>query len=695
MSAAPHRRDPADALMRALPLIVLAIVTVVIGYTYRRVFAGELAGDDNSFHWTEAVRVADGLRHGDTDLWNPSANAGFPTGYYYQLLPAGVPGLLGALFGHTLFWFQLAVLVPLALVPAAGYRALRVLEVEPWPALGGGVAIALTVSNSKWGHGADGVFLVGLFTQVSAFATFPLALAHGLQWLRRGTNLAPAIAWGAFVGMSHPVAGMALGAALAPLAVTTALAIAIPATPWWPYPSPPGPAWRPLARVAVLGAALLVASAAAWLPTIVDYTAFGGFPHRLPEEAGPGFAKLGRWLLSGKFFDEGRWSVLTALIPLGLIVGGFVDRRAYALRALTLAALVFGFVIGVGRALKSGQDDLFPAIRFMGALQVVVAMGVGAGVVGLAQHVVRWADRRRHGVFLQAAMGAWLGAVILATVPVLSTLADRVRISTDWETVYRAELEELMPAIAAARPGRIQNRGPENHWAMILPYIEVDRPQLVVYGGAALQSSPNFVYLWATPVAPRAAWIYDAPLVLCTPEKGLEVGGTVLAKTAHFELRELPAPGLVGPVQITGTLPPGRAALRKAVLAWQDTDAAMRDQLLAHAGHGGAGPPPDGDARAIRRGRSRIDADLDVRAPTTFVIRESWHPRWRATLDGAPIRLRRVSPDFLAVDAPPGHHHLTVRFVRPWWTWASWLLWPLAALAAALWARRKRPTTAA
>ena len=137
------------------------------------------------------------------------------------------------------------------------------------------------------------------------------------------------------------------------------------------------------------------------------------------------------------------------------------------------------------------------------------------------------------------------------------------------------------------------------------------------------------------------------------------------------------------------------AALRKAVLAWQDTDAAMRDQLLAHAGYGGAGPPPDGDARAIRRGRSRIDADLDVRAPTTFVIRESWHPRWRATLDGAPIRLRRVSPDFLAVDAPPGHHHLTVRFARPWWTWASWLLWPLAALAAALWARRTRRTPAA
>jgi hypothetical protein len=377
--------------------------------------------------------------------------------------------------------------------------------------------------------------------------------------------------------------------------------------------------------------------------------------------------------LSGKF-DEGRWSVLTALVPLGLIVGGFVDRRAYALRALTVAALVFGFVIGVGRSLKSGQDDLFPAIRFMGALQVVVAMGVGAGVVGLAQHVVRWADRRRHGVFLQAAMGAWIAAVVIAAAPAFATLHDRVRISTDWDTVYRAELAELMPAIAAARPGRIQNRGPENHWAMILPYIEVDRPQLVVYGGAALQSSPNFV------CRPQAADLRRA-LVLCTP------GGVGRRHRAGEDraLRAARARRRAGGGD-HGTLPPGRGLRR----CWRGGPDAACAISVAHAGHGGAGPPPDGDARAIRRGRSRIDADLDVRAPTTFVIRESWHPRWRATLDGAPIRLRRVSPDFLAVDAPPGHHHLTVRFVRPWWTWASWLLWPLCAIAAALVARRTR-----
>ena len=131
---------------RALPLVALALTTLALGVIYRRVFAGELAGDDNTFHWAEVVRISDGLRHGDLDWWNPSANAGFPTGYYYQLLPALAPGALAAIFGHPLFWFQFAIWLPLVLTPAAGYRALRVLDVEPWPAFGGGLAIPLTAN---------------------------------------------------------------------------------------------------------------------------------------------------------------------------------------------------------------------------------------------------------------------------------------------------------------------------------------------------------------------------------------------------------------------------------------------------------------------------------------------------------------------------------------------------------------------
>jgi hypothetical protein len=44
--------------------------------------------------------------------------------------------------------------------------------------------------------------------------------------------------------------------------------------------------------------------------------------------------------------------------------------------------------------------------------------------------------------------------------------------------------------------------------------------------------------------------------------------------------------------------------------------------------------------------------------------------------------VRRVTPDFPAVDVPAGKHTIELRFERPMWLILSWLLWPGTALAA-------------
>ncbi|HEY5933129.1 MAG TPA: hypothetical protein VIU61_00760, partial [Kofleriaceae bacterium] len=85
-----------------------------------------------------------------------------------------------------------------------------------------------------------------------------------------------------------------------------------------------------------------------------------------------------------------------------------------------------------------------------------------------------------------------------------------------------------------------------------------------------------------------------------------------------------------------------------------------------------------------------IHAELDVKAPSTFVIRESWHPRWRAYIDGKPAVVRRVTPDFPAVDVPPGKHLLQLRFERPWFVHASWLAWPAVPIGVWLVLRRRK-----
>lgn len=675
--AAPAWAEP---WLDLAPLIVLAIATVLLSWVYAPLFRGELAGDDNSFHFAEVARIARALRDGDFDWWNPSANAGFATGYYYQLVPAAIPGMFAAVFGHPLLWFQLGVFIPLVLVPVAGYRGLRVMGASPWPAVAGALALAFCSSPSKWGGGVNGVFLVGLYTQAWALCVFPLAFGHGCRWLSTGKGLAGAVGWGTLVGLCHPVAGVALGAGLALAIVPMTIHLQ--------------PRWAPTTRLLALGGLLLVASAAAWLPVLVDYAGFGGFPARVKGEDGPGFALLGTWLLDGELFDAWRWPLISTLALLA-VPGAFALRRRPYLAWLAIATVAFGLVLGVGRSLKT-QDDLFPAIRVLGPLQVTGALVVGALLVEVAQWAILACARLRFASSAYAAIGAALGLAAIALVaPVLGPMRARVRVATDFPAIHRHELDLLLPVIRTAGPGRIQVRGVENHWFMMLPYIYADRPALAAFGGAALQSSPNFVYLQAGPDATRAAWIYDAPLVLTTPARGKEIGGELLTETEHFELRQLPTPGLVSPVQITGILPPDKKAMRAAVKAWQAGDEPQQDLVLAHAGSGPIGPPPDADVTASWRAGSSIGADVVVRAPTTFVIRESWHPRWRATIDGQPAPVRRVSPDMLAVDVGPGPHRLVVHFHRPLWTWLLWLLIPLAiALEPAVHAWRRRRAAA-
>jgi hypothetical protein len=671
------------------PICLLGIVTGIVAFLYLHVFAGELCGDDNTFHFAEMARLSRAMRSGDFDWWNPGANSGFASAYYYQVLPQALPAAISALTGLSpLRCFQLGIFVPLVLAPAAAYRAMRVVGASPWSALGAAIAVPFAISNSRWGHNADGTFWVGLYTQLWAFVAFPLALAHASRWIDEQKDLAPALGWGLFVGLCHPFAGIALG---------IALAVGTP----WVMMNRPRPL-EPLVRLGIFGVLLVIGAACAWLPVLVDYAGFGGFPHRVGDEVGPGFKTLAKWLLGGHLLDEGRLPVLTfLLVPVGALAWKARQDEAGWLPRLWATAIFYALYLGIGPHLpKIGDDDLLPAVRFLGSLQIVLAMIAGGGTVVLVQLAWRHLDRALAG---SATTVAIIGALVVLIGGARIQKA-RVRVAADFPGIARNDLVAVIDQLRDLPPGRIQVRGgAENHWAIMLPYIYANRPANLVMGGAALQSSPNYVYAWEfrDENPERAAWIFDAPLVLLKKEKSDEVPGQTVIEGEVYEVHELPAPGLVSPVRVTGTLPAGRTAERAATVEWLQSEAAMHQQVLAHHGSGEAGPAPHGRVADITRGGSWIRTEVEVDDPgdgaaTTFVIRESWHPRWTATLDGKPVTIRRVTPDYMAIDVPPGSHTIELRFERGAWAWLLWLLWP-GLVAAAWWYQRRtaRPVSTA
>jgi hypothetical protein len=697
------------------PLIALGVLTGVVAWMFYGIFEGEPCGNDNTHHFAEVVRLTEAMRAGDWDWWNPAGNAGYASGYYYQIFPHAIAAAFAAVTGcEPLTAFQLANFLPLVFAPAFAYRALRVLGCNGWQAFGGAFALAFLVGENRWGQNADGVFMSGLYGQLWALVVFPLAFAHGLRWMRDARSLAPSIVWGLVVGLAHPICGVALGLALGIVwtadAINRGLALLARrlhpvewAHRWATMTHSGGP---PFGRLAILGVALLLGSACVWLPVLVCYDGFGGFPHRVNDEVGPGFIRLGKDFAKGAVLDHGRPALLTALIPLSLVFA-WIERR---LLALWWPALLFAFLLGIGPNLPKagGNDDLLPAVRFLGTMQIMLALAIGAGVMASAQWAWKacgplfpWSLPIRAAIFNVVALVA-----AISSIRGQASIRSRVNVATDFEDMHLDEVPAIMAALREQPPGRVQSRGgSESHWMISLPYAYGEHPAFLVMGAAQLQSSPNYVYAWEyrdhvpdvdeTPY--RAAWIYDAPLVIQKKDNRWKVQqGEKLMETETFELLRLPAPGLVGPVHITGALEPGdREGLRKQVLAWQRTEAPMRNEHLAWPGSGAAADPPHGRTLTTTRDNSTITAEVEVEpseagAATTFVVRESWHPHWRATLDGQPVQIRRITPDFMAVVVPPGRHVIVWQFDRPLWTWLLWLIGPLLALLAAIEQRLRR-----
>ena len=852
-------------------ILALIALTALVGVMYTRIFLGETVGDDLTFHMAESVRLADCIRAGDWDLWNPSANGGYASAYYYQVIPQLASALPAALFDHHLFWFQLSLWLPQVLAPAAAYRGMRMMGATPWQSACAAFAVVFISGASRWGTGADGTFQVGLYTQTWALAAFPLGLGYGVRWLVHGDHLAAAIGWGVFVFLCHPFASIALctglafgvlahylrfpvcrvhakiillfllGAALAinvialvqdprgppeadwapkyiylaplllfagliarvatsgkPLTVVLLVGVAlafvanaigfatitaIPKRPEaatedlpavWTFataslyvgpmvllaaiggrlalalqtradaPDPderPAPgvvvfvfalfvvavtggmlaltrlwllavplaaslgvvgwlAWpirrEPVVRLVVLGACLLIATVPGWITLVVDRDGFGGFPHRVNDEVGPGYQELMRWYTRGELLDNNRLVLMTWALPLVVMFA----RMRFA-RWLWTPALVFAALLALGPHTPTTADDLLPAVRFLGAMQVALALGIGAGAyaIGAAVWNRRWRADVMYGV-RTAVIAVACGLVVITVVNGGAALADRVNVLESYD--YADELVEMNRIIAKQPQGRKQvGPGCENHWWNLLSYVYTRRPSLLQMGGGGLQASPNYDFVWSVRDFPKLAWVYDTPLFLFSRDNASTApAGDLLGHTARYELRRLPAPGIVSPVQVTGVLPEGpsraNSPVRVAAIEWLKSQAPLDNQVLAYHGYGEPGPPPDAKVvRAFRVDPSPGDtadlyADVEVAKPTTFIARESWHPRWHAYVDGLEVPVRRVTPDFPAIDVAPGNHVLAFRFERPWWAQATWLLWPGIVITAWLATRRRR-----
>jgi hypothetical protein len=649
--------------------LLAAIGALQLWYLAPLARPGEPVGADLSIHLAEAAHLGRAIRAGDIQWWNPSANLGFPSGFYYSVLPQLLPALLWVLGGGTvplLALFKLMVAVPLVLLPVSTYTALRALRFLRTEALGAALTVGLVCGKSPWGLGIDSVFTMGLYPQAWAMLCWPLALAYGVRFLGEGQCLARAVFLIHATGLCHPLVGVSL---------VPALLVA----PWWRGDA--GTKRRAAGRGAVLLALGLAASAFFWVPMLVYYNAFGGFPQRAASEGGMALGRFVHQLATGMLLDDGRWPVLTALVGVGMVTAVW---RTGARFLLTSAAAYAGLII-IGSVIGPVPDDLLPFTRFLAPCQWYLAVLAGSGTAMAATRLWRrlaWegdAGRARCACWGRLAVSAvLLLALALAVEGAQRHAARRVRVVTDIPAAHRAELDEMLRALAALPPGRVLATAEfrtGSHWWMYLPFVASEQPALRAYGGAALQSSSNFVYLRAERPGAHVdlynvryilAQGHALPLMLMVP------GTEPLYRTAHYVLLGTPAPGYFQPIEVAGTVPAAKRDRIAAVSAWL-ARRAPRDTRRLEIGASGGRAGSGGCASVLKEwhGYSHYGARVHVEGggAATVALSVTFHPLWRASIDGMPMAVRRVTPDVMAVDVPPGTHTVEFTFRRPPWMW--------------------------
>jgi hypothetical protein len=82
-----------------------------------------------------------------------------------------------------------------------------------------------------------------------------------------------------------------------------------------------------------------------------------------------------------------------------------------------------------------------------------------------------------------------------------------------------------------------------------------------------------------------------------------------------------------------------------------------------------ASPPSTGRATYEPLGPQQARVEVDTAVPALVLIRNSFDPNWRATVDGEPVSLLAADSLIQAVPVPAGRHVVELRYDDPWIGW--------------------------
>ena len=658
------------------------------------------SNNDDANHFAYIQRADDAVARGANpfDFWSPEMELGFAPFVYYQHLPHLVIVALHRTllpFVELLTLFNAVRWLLLVALPVTVWWSLRRLSVPAAGAVLAGAAAALVSGDARFGIEYDSFVWRGwgMYTQLwGVHLTFiSLALLH--QFLERGRGLVRTILVLSALVLSHLIwAYMAAISALVLFLVGLRRAT-----------------WRVrVVRLALAAAGALAITSYMWLPFLQERAYLNVSQPYLPQWRFDsfGFGQIATWIVTGDLFDHARLPVLTVLAAVGLAVAlRMRDRPA----ALAVSLAVVWVVLWSGRTSLGALADLLPfshglhVHRFIGGVDVAAVLLIGlagAGIWRLAR-----ADRSPRRAI---ATGALLVALLL---PAMADRADYYGWNARWMSETADALardRDLAPLIAAfddLPPGRIY-AGLNNDWQRALEFVSFNSTRLAdilnaaglprvakPYASLSLDADLLFSFDPAQPVM----WdTFNARYAIARTGQQVPSFLVPLRTVGKYVIYAGPTSGWTAFAASTTRIgAPDDRALFGKTLDWIRSDAPARKAYVRYdypAADVGSYDSrlwcASGTVAYERMQTDRFDALVGCAGASTLVIKTTYSPNWRVTVDDRAAVTFLVSPGFIGLELPAGQHFVSAQYVST--PLKTPLLWLGLLLTVALVAFRRR-----
>lgn len=732
----PGQPIPENArLARALPVLLVAAACLFNALAYlAEVGVPAPHANDDVFHFglIERMNAAWGAGGDPLDTWIGYWGQGFPVLRYYQHLPHFVVVLTYRVLGESVplaAVYDACRWLLLAIMPLSFYVGSRRLGAAPLTAACVALCTPLLGADPGERHflGFQAVSFLwsggGLYTQLMAVVLFPLALGTTTRTALTGRRYAAAIAWLAATWLSHLVLGY-IACLLAALVLLR--------------PEARGQRRAVALRLAGIFAGVALVAAYLLLPTLLESQWLSRSAWEPAEYWDSyGAPRVLSALLSGDLVDGNRLPVLSILAGIGALFAmpalrrqSHCAERGFAVTAL--GVFVLALLLYFGRPTWGALLALLPfggslpLHRLICAVQFGALLLAGFALARLAQYP-SWQRSPARVLTATAAM-------LLVLSPAIATTIALANQNVTWRRqAARADAAVAQPLARAfdefrqrdaQQPGRGYG-GTSWDWGRDFRY-----------GGT------NVYHRWSDHDLAAISYMYHTMGLNSDLEPSFDprrrdhyelfnvryLLADLPARLPGFATRQSLAPGLVAGFVATGgyfgvvgsdafyRFTSGQArrlqALGRAFIAsdwhaagrfvrigWRDSDAAAPGEVELQS-DASLGPvasdgwrPPRGEIVASGGSGDRYHARVRLEEPGLILFRMTFHPNWRARLDGAEVDTVMLAPAYLGVPAPAGLHELEMHYQPPRWTrhllWAGLLGLALLALAEFLLRRRR------